>query len=403
MTDAAAMTRDALVDRLRTVLAEPIASVKARERSSLDALLAGAGNRVVLFGAGGLGRQTLGCLRSIGVDPLAFSDNNTKTWNTSVDGVAVLSPRDAAAQFGRDALFIVTIWNPYHWYVQTREQLAALGCRCITPPSPVYWRFPDTFLPFFAQDFPHKVYEQREDVLTCAAAWSDHRSREEYLRQVLWRARGEWTFSPIDDPADSDSYFLKNVFRLEPDEVFIDCGAFDGDTLRVYLSIQPKGFRRFVALEPDPATFGKLRDYVQSLSPAVGRNVETIQCAVGRERGRISFDSTGGLGSKVSSTGASAVDLVPISDLVERSAPVTFIKMDIEGAEMDALEGARAVIERDRPILAVCVYHLQNDVWRLPLFMKAMVPDYEMFLRCHEGDGWQTVAYAVPPSRRIGA
>jgi hypothetical protein len=73
--------------------------------------------------------------------------------------------------------------------------------------------------------------------------------------------------------------------------------------------------------------------------------------------------------------------------------------MDIEGAEHDALVGARPAIERDAPILAVCVYHSQNDLWRLPLLMKAMVPGYRMFLRCHEGDGWQTVAYAVPPGR----
>jgi hypothetical protein len=47
----------------------------------------------------------------------------------------------------------------------------------------------------------------------------------------------------------------------------------------------------------------------------------------------------------------------------------------------------------------VCVYHTQHDLWHVPLFMKEMVPDYQMYLRCHEGDGWQTVAYAVPPER----
>jgi FkbM family methyltransferase len=395
------MTRDALVAELRSILAEPIEAVRERERSTLETLLANANRRVVLFGAGGLGRQTLGCLRSIGIEPLAITDNNARLWGTQVEGVQALPPADAAARYGSDALFIVTIWNPYHWYQQTRAKLESLGCTRITPPSPVYWRFPETFLPFFAQDFPHKVYQHASDVLQCAETWSDARSREEYRRQIRWRARGEWTFRPIDDPDDKESYFLQNVFRLRPDEVFIDCGAFDGDTLRVYLSIQPEGFQRFVALEPDHTTFGKLQEYVKTLNPSIGEKIETVQCAVGRERGRISFDSTGGLGSKVSSEGTSSVDLLPIADVADPSLAVSFIKMDIEGAEMDALQGARPVIERDRPILAVCVYHRQDDVWRLPLFMKAMVPGYDMFLRCHEGDGWQTVAYAVPPSRRL--
>ena len=91
----------------------------------------------------------------------------------------------------------------------------------------------------------------------------------------------------------------------------------------------------------------------------------------------------------------------PISELLNPDTRITFIKMDIEGAEFDALRGARAAIERHRPVLAVCVYHQQDDLWRLPLLMKEMVPDYRMYLRCHEGDGWQTVAYAVPPERAL--
>jgi FkbM family methyltransferase len=404
MNESRVMTRDVLLSELQAILAEPMTSVMERERSTLDRLLAETHRKVVLFGAGGLGRQTLFCLRSIGLEPLAFTDNNRGLWGTQVEGVPVLAPEDAANRHGADALFIVTIWNPHHWYQTTREQLQSLGCRRISPPSPVYWRFPQTFLPFFAQDFPHKVYQQAADVLKCAEGWSDECSRQEYLRQLLWRSRGEWTFRPIDDPADKQSYFLRNVFNLSRDEVFIDCGAFDGDTLRTYLSMlsmRADAFRRFVALEPDERTFGRLQQYVADLDPAIRRKVEMVRCAVGLERGTMSFDSTGGLGSKVSSEGTSAVDLLPISDLADPSTPVTFIKMDIEGAEMEALQGARSVIERDRPILAVCVYHVQNDLWRLPLLIKEMVPSYDMFLRCHEGDGWQTVAYAVPPSRRV--
>jgi methyltransferase FkbM-like protein len=75
--------------------------------------------------------------------------------------------------------------------------------------------------------------------------------------------------------------------------------------------------------------------------------------------------------------------------------------MDIEGAELDALRGARPVIVRDRPVLTICVYHVPGDLWRLPLLMKEMIPEYQMFLRTHEGDGWQTVAYGIPPGRVV--
>jgi hypothetical protein len=79
--------------------------------------------------------------------------------------------------------------------------------------------------------------------------------------------------------------------------------------------------------------------------------------------------------------------------------PLTFIKMDIEGAEYDALLGAAKVIQRDRPILAICVYHTQSDIWRIPLLIHEMLPEHLLYLRAYEGDGFQTVMYAIPPER----
>jgi hypothetical protein len=75
--------------------------------------------------------------------------------------------------------------------------------------------------------------------------------------------------------------------------------------------------------------------------------------------------------------------------------------MDIEGAEFGALLGGKAIIQRDAPILAVCVYHTQNDVWRIPLLLRDLNPDYQFFLRAYDGDGLQSVVYAVPSSRVI--
>jgi hypothetical protein len=92
------------------------------------------------------------------------------------------------------------------------------------------------------------------------------------------------------------------------------------------------------------------------------------------------------------------VECFPLDHLLE-DTPSSYLKMDIEGAEYDALIGAQKAITRDRPVLAVCVYHTQNDIWRIPLLIHEMVPDYRFYLRLHEGDCWQTVAYAVPPER----
>jgi len=384
---------------LEALLSEPVSCVRERERTTLERLLKDRGNKVVLFGAGNLGKRSVACLRTIGIEPLALSDNNPNLWGTSLDGVPILEPRIAAERFGAEALFIVTMWNTTQWYTDRRQQLMDLGCRYLSPVSPLYWRFPDTFLPFFAQDLPHKVYESSADVMKAADIWADDRSREEYLKQVRWRTLADWDFIRH---GIEESYFPDRIFHLSPQEAFVDCGAFDGDTIRSIVARRGADFQHIVAIEPDPGTFQTLRAYSAGLPDEIQNKITFHQCAVGAERGVVRFEDSGSLGSRVSDDGQVTIDSIPISDIVG-SLPVSYIKMDIEGAEFDALVGAQRVIERDRPLLAICVYHRQDDLWRLPLLMKKMLPDHRFYLRLHESDGWQTVAYAVPPSRVIAA
>lgn len=380
---------------LDQILSEPLSSVAERECNALDRLLDACGRKVVLFGAGNLGRRALGSLRSIGVEPLAFADNNSKLWGTKVEGLVVLDPPTAAERFGPTALFLVTIWQPNHWYSETQDRLRTLGCRSIAPPSPLYWRFADTFLPFYAQDTPTRFFDNRDDIVRAESIWADERSSLEYLRQIRWRVCGEWSFSRADCEV---SYFPESIFQLLPGEVFVDCGAFDGDTVHAILQRQP-AFGHIYAVEPDSKNFVKLQKYVGGLIPAIRDRISLHRCVVGAEHGVVNFSDTGGLGSHASAIGESLIPSLPISELVDGPVRVTYIKMDIEGAEPEALEGARVIIERDHPVLAVCVYHHPDHLWRLPLMMTSMFPEYQMYLQCHEGDGWQTVAYAVPPRR----
>jgi hypothetical protein len=75
--------------------------------------------------------------------------------------------------------------------------------------------------------------------------------------------------------------------------------------------------------------------------------------------------------------------------------------MDIEGAEIDALNGASEAIKRFRPILAICVYHKPDHLWKVPLLISTYSDDYSLFLRPHDEEGWELVLYAVPPERLL--
>jgi hypothetical protein len=107
-------------------------------------------------------------------------------------------------------------------------------------------------------------------------------------------------------------------------------------------------------------------------------------------------------GNKSSAIGAGEVevDCVPLDAVLGAPAP-TYLKMDIEGAEVDTLVGASRTIREHAPVLAICCYHCQDHLWRIPLLIHSLNPDYRFFLRPHDLEMWDLVCYAIPPRRWI--
>ncbi|MGC1784916.1 MAG: FkbM family methyltransferase [Acidobacteriaceae bacterium] len=386
---------DSLEATLEDIFSEPVWRVREREKTEVDRLLAAANWQCVLFGAGNLGSQSLAALQTMGVRPIAISDNNPELWGTSIEGIPLLPPREAAERFGKSAHFFVSIRNERHWYRETLEQLTKLGCTRLSSAAPIAWRFLEKLPSFLLYDQPHKLYEQADRVLRAAEIWADDASRDEYLAQIRLRALGDP--SGLSQPAAEESYFLDGIFEARSDDVFVDCGAFDGDTIRSVIYEQ-RQFARIEAIEADSHSFARLAEYVATLEPQLHNKIRVHQCAIGSRQGPVRFEDTGRVDSKISDVGQIVVDMVPLDVMFEWKS-VSMIKMDIEGGEFDALLGAQQVTQRDRPILAICVYHCQEDIWRLPLLMQRLCPEYRMYLRAYRGDGIQTVAYAVPPER----
>ena len=383
---------------LEEIFSEPLAHVLEREEGALNRLLANRAGQCVVFGAGSMGRRAIACLRRIGAHPVAVSDNNPSLWGTSVEGIPVLPPEIAAERFGAVAHFFIAVRNENHWYRETWQQLHSQGCAFVSSSEPIACQFPDVFPPFLPYDLHYKVYMQSEAVERAGEIWADEPSRAEYLAQVRLRALGDP--SGLARPAAEESYFLPGVFELDSEDVLLDCGAFDGDTIRSVIDLDME-FKGIEAVEADSHSFARLASYVATLQPTLRNKIRLHHCAVGSAKGTVRFDDTGGVESRISDHGQILIDMVPI-DVMFASKRVSMIKMDIEGGEYDALLGAKHVIQRDRPILAICVYHSQEDLWRLPLLMRELCPEHRMYLKAYRGDGIQTVAFAVPPGRVLG-
>ena len=385
-------------NQLDELLSEDIDSIAERERSTFARIADGRAESLVLFGAGGLGRRTLAGLRRIGVEPLAFADNNAHLWHQVVDGVRVLDPREAVDKHSRTAVFVVTTCSDVagHPLREIGAQLTGYGPSRVASFAFLYWRYADVFLPYFAVDLPRKTRQQADQVRAAWSLWADESSRAEYLAQVHWRLWMDW--ERLGTPAEQVPYFPDDLFALATDEVFVDCGAFDGDTVREFLKRERGPSARVIALEPDPANFAKLAAYVRSRTDDVRNRVVLLQLAAAASAKRARFRADGTAQSAIARNGGQEVRCAPLDEVLTGYTP-TYIKMDIEGSEPDALAGARRTIEVCRPVLAVSVYHAFDHLWKLPLFIQSLYDDYRLFLRPHARPFWDLVCYAVPASR----
>lgn len=258
---------------------------------------------------------------------------------------------------------------------------------------PLYWKYPETFLPHYSADLPHKVLEEADQVLAAFDLLADDASRREYLPQMRFRLHME--FEDLPPPVKHTIYFPKDVCSLLPDEVFIDCGAFDGDTIRLFLNKADGKFQKIVAFEPDPEKFNQLQQSITQYPQAVQNAITVYPTATGADKGVVRF-SVQANGASFVGAGDVEVKVVTLDDVLQEAS---YIKMDIEGAELDTIHGARKLISEQNPMLAVSVYHLQNHIWKIPLAIHAINPNYKFFVRPHLREVWDLVCYAVPSHR----
>lgn len=229
------METDNFKDQLEDLLSEDRSSVRDRENRTVDLLTDNFKTPIVIFGAGNLGRKILSGLRSLGIHPLAFSDNNPNLWDKVVDNLMVYSPKDAANRFGASSIFMVAVWNPAvnACFQSIQRQLGSLDCHRVIPFGPLLWKYQHIFLPHPYFGIPRTVIEQKEDVFLAMNLMSDSVSRQEYFFQIKLQ-----TYQNHDDPGEScqqEQYFPDNIFTLNKDELFIDYGAFNGDTIKSFL------------------------------------------------------------------------------------------------------------------------------------------------------------------------
>lgn len=185
-------------------------------------------------------------------------------------------------------------------------------------------------------------------------------------------------------------YFDDEIVQPVEDEVFVDGGSFDGSNSLDFHQWCHGKTKMIYAFEPDKANAEKC---MENLKHKLRADFEVINAGLWSKKDTLHFRESHSVDSRIEEEGKISVPVTSIDEAVSEN--VTFIKMDIEGAELKALKGAAGMIQRNKPRLAVCVYHKPEDILEIPSYIKKLVPEYKLYLRHYIPYHYDTVLYAV--------
>jgi len=219
------------------------------------------------------------------------------------------------------------------------------------------------------------------------AKFEDDVSREILNKLINFRLSSDLRCMDGFTDIQARQYFEDFLELKTAGESFVDVGCFDGYTSLEFVKRCPD-YKNIFVFEPDPKNMGNVKSKLAHL-----KNIQFFQLGLSDKNQTFRFSSNA-QASRFNPTGDLEVEVAPFCEKV--NDPISFLKMDIEGAELEAIRGARLAIEKHHPKLAISVYHRCSDVWKIPTEILSYRSDYKIYLRHYIEGISETIMYFVP-------
>lgn len=236
------------------------------------------------------------------------------------------------------------------------------------------------------------ISEVPNDSYVCIANRYSHRDILESLLEKGFSQDRILDLGDYLERLEKRQYFDLPTLPKDKITTFLDVGALDGNTALNFIEWKHGEYKRVICLEPDEKNVLRCQRRLEESD-----NVEVLPVGAWSENTTLKFISSGEMSSRVSDDGTNVIEARTLDSLLTREYQPRelYIKMDIEGAEADALKGAEGIIRDNGPALAICTYHNADDLWRLPQMILSYRDDYTFFFRHYHLGQQETVLYAV--------
>lgn len=238
---------------------------------------------------------------------------------------------------------------------------------------------------------PKKLLERKDLSVVISVCTEQRYEIREILKAGGYPESQVFGVEPFMIVPDQQQYFGPDFIKYEEEEVFVDAGCCDLSS-SITLKKCCKGLKKVYAFEPDPDCYKRCLDKKERTNFT---EAEIIPYATWSKKATLRFKAIGGGSSIILDDGEISISAVTIDETIRAADKITFIKMDVEGAELESLKGAKKTIMQDKPKLAICIYHKPEDMVTIPLYIKELVPEYKLYIRHHSNGPFETVLYAV--------
>jgi FkbM family methyltransferase len=242
---------------------------------------------------------------------------------------------------------------------------------------------PHPFIMDFANDYKNNslLYSHLYSKL------SDEKSKTVFEKLVNFKISFDYDFMLGFTNDHEGQYFDTEIIPPIQNIRFVDGGGYVGDTASEVIKNYPD-FKKIYLIEPIPQN---IRIAKRELGEY--ENIEFLTCGVSNKKETLFFHEEKSF-SSIYGKGTQSVDVDTIDNIVKER--VDYIKLDIEGAEQDAIDGAKDTIKKYKPILAICVYHKAEDWYKIPQKVLAIESDYKIYMRHYMEGIFETVMYFIP-------
>lgn len=337
------------------------------------------GQDVFLFGAGLNGILQIPLLKK-DLNIHAICDNDVNKHSTAdgkglISGIPCISPKELSKY--PDKFVLVSSIKHYQ---SISEELKAQGIPYCNVDMYVMHRYLKSF---------YNVFQLLDEM-----------SKQVYAGVLLCRLTGD--NDSIEQYCTDQQYFCFPKFRyINPNDIFVDCGAFVGDIVEKVVENSVGLFRKIYAFEPNEKSFKVLEKRVFYLKEIWALSEGKIVCekkGVGNKNTYSDFRKDAANLANISivdDVNEGDIQIVTLDSYFSETSNerITFIKSDIEGFEWNMLHGAEKILLRDKPNLAISIYHSVFDYFRIALYLKNLIPEYNFSIRHHRNSFDETILY----------